>query len=110
MCSILEELHHYVPTEKVTLNLTLPTGESRPLNSELFHRILLGGDQLTAARARSGCAARADHDSSGKRLSGLLPVTEDWHAKMCYLKVRIYIGHLILIMLAYMSGTLECSI
>ena len=108
MCSILEELHHYVPTEKVTLNLALPTGESRPLDSESFYRILLGGDQLTAARARSGCSARADHDSSGKRLSGLLPVTEDWHAKMCYLKVRMYIRHLIL-MLAYMSGTLECS-
>ena len=64
MFSILEELHHYVPTDKVTLNLTLPNGESRPLDSESFHRILLGGDQLTAARARSGCSARADHDSS----------------------------------------------
>lgn len=68
MCSILKELHHYVPTEKVTLNLTLPTGESKPLDSELFHRILLGGDQLTAARACSGCSARIDHDSSGKTL------------------------------------------
>lgn len=87
MCSILKELHHYVPTEKVTLNLTLPTGESKPLDSELFHRILLEGDQLTAARARSGCSARIDHDSSGKRLCGLLPVIEDWHAKICYLKV-----------------------
>ena len=109
MCSILEELHRYVPTEKVTLNLTLPSGESRPLDSELFHRILLGGDKLTAARARSGCSARADHDSSGRRLSGLLPVTEDWHAKMCYLKVSVCIRHLILIILAYMSGILECS-
>ena len=91
MCSILNELHNYVPTEKVTLNLTLPTGNSRPLDSEVFHRILLGGDQLTAARARSSCMARADHGSSRKRLCGVLPVIEDWHAKMCYLKVSIHI-------------------
>jgi len=89
MCFILKELHRYVPTESTTLNLKLPTGELKPLDSEVFHRILLGGDQLTAARARSGSSARADHSSSGKRLSGLLPVIEDWHAKMCYLKVSI---------------------
>ena len=51
MCSVLKELHRYVPTEIVTLNLILPTGESKPINSELFQQILLGGDQLTAACA-----------------------------------------------------------
>ena len=90
MCFILKEIHRYVPTEMITLNLTLPTGESKPVDSELFHRILLGGDQLTAARARSACSARLDHGSSGKRLCGILPVMEDWHAKMCYLKVSSY--------------------
>ena len=88
MCVILKELHHYVPAETVTLNLTLPTGGSKPLNSENFHRILLGGDQLTAACTRSGCEARVDHGSSQRRLCGVLPVIEDWHSKMCYLKVR----------------------
>lgn len=84
MCLILKELHKY---EQVTLKLALPTGDFKLLNSEVFHRTLLGGDQLTAARTRSSCLARVDHGSSGKRLSGVLPVIEDWHAKMCYLKV-----------------------
>jgi len=91
MCLILKELHSYVPTKRVTLDLLLPTGISRPLNSEIFHRILLGGDQLTAAR---NCMARVDHGSSGKRLSGVLPVIEDWHAKMCFLKVSAFRFHL----------------
>ena len=42
MCFILKEIHCYVPTEMITLNLTVPTGESKPINSELFYQILLG--------------------------------------------------------------------
>ena len=87
MCTILSDLHKYIPAESITLQLPLPSGNTKPLQNEIFHRLLLGGDQLTVARARSGCSARADHSSSGQRLSGILPVTEDWHAKMCFLKV-----------------------
>jgi len=54
----------------------------RLLDSEVFHRTLLGGGPVAAARTRS-CLARVDHDSSGKKLSGVLPMIEDWHAKMC---------------------------
>ena len=87
MCTILHHIHQYIPSKTTTLNLLLPSGDVKNINSELFHRVLLGGDQLTVARARSACAARSDHGSSGQRLCGLLPVFEDWHAKMCYLKV-----------------------
>ena len=90
MCFILTEIHHYVSTEMITLTLTLPTGESKPIDSELFHRILLGEDRLTAAHARSVCSACLDHGSSGKRLCGILLVMEDWHRKMCYLKLSSY--------------------
>ena len=43
MCSILKELHNYVPAERVTLKLALPTGDAKLLDTENFHRILLGG-------------------------------------------------------------------
>ena len=72
MCSILKEVHHYLPTEKVTLNLTLPTGESRPLDSELFYRIMLGGYQLAVACAHSGCSTRIDHDPSANRSTWII--------------------------------------
>ena len=94
MCSILKELHRYVHTEMVTLNLMLPTGESKPTNSELFQRILLGGDQLTAACAHNGCSACLDHGSSGKRLCGILLVMEDWHKnKLLESKFLFHIMH-----------------
>ena len=79
LCLILKELHNYVPTEKVTLDLTLPTGDLRGLDSKIFHRILLGGDQLTAAHTHSSCLAHVDHGSSGKRLCEVLPVIGTIH-------------------------------
>ena len=61
------------------------------MDEEIYHQILLGGDQLTVARARGSVAVRADHIahvcSRRDRLEGLLPVVEDWHAKQCLLKV-----------------------
>ena len=48
----------------------------------LYHKLLLGGDQLTIARSRSSIAIRADHDLAREHLEGLLPVVEDWHTKM----------------------------
>jgi len=33
------------------------------VDDELFHQILLGGDQLTVARARGSITARLDHQS-----------------------------------------------
>ena len=89
MCSILDELHTYVPMSPVTKQFVLHDNED-PVETEdmVFHRILLGGDQLTVARCRGSAAARSDHQTSLDRLKGLIPVTEDWHAKRTFLMVR----------------------
>ena len=61
---------------------------------ETFHQILLGGDQLTAARCPGSAAARSDSDTrrqSKQRLHGLIPLSEYWHAKLRLCKVRIII-------------------
>ena len=48
---------------------------------------LFGGDQLTCVRARSANWLRCSHDSPEFALQGIVPVVEDWHARMCLLRV-----------------------
>ena len=48
---------------------------------------LLGGDQLTVVRIRSTQALRDTLDSATERYEGLIPVIEDWHAKVILLQV-----------------------
>ena len=52
-----------------------------------FSKILLGGDQLTAARARGTQAIRRTESTPANRLQGLIPVIEDWHVRMSLMKV-----------------------
>ena len=45
MCTIMEQLHTYVPTVSVTKELPVEgTGDSVLLDDYNFHRILVGGD------------------------------------------------------------------
>ena len=78
----MEKLHEYVPAKSVT-------NEVSDDEDYLYHKLLLGGDQLTIARSRSSIAIRADHDLAREHLEGLLPVVEDWHmhTKMTLVKV-----------------------
>ncbi len=38
---------------------------------------------LTAKRARGGKDIRSNSERGKDRLEGLIPVVEDWHAKVC---------------------------
>ena len=87
MTKIMDHMHTYVPSVSQCNIVTLPNEDTFEDKKDVFHRILLGGDQLTVARARGSIAIRQDHDSSEQRLDGLLPIVEDWHAKQCLLKV-----------------------
>lgn len=50
---------------------------------------LPAGDQMTTAHAR-GCIKLQDNSENNfDKLRGLLPVVEDWHAKVCFMQVRI---------------------
>ena len=46
-----------------------------------------GGDQMTVARTRGTQRIRSNAERGKERLEGLVPVIEDWHAKMCFLGV-----------------------
>ena len=88
MVDILHELHRFVPSKSETTDVPVPnSGEVRSLSEISFHRLLFGGDQLTAKRARAGVRIRNNSTNSADRLEGLLPVAEDWHAKVVFLEV-----------------------
>ena len=87
MCTIMDEIHNLVPSKSASSLQVLPNGEAQLFEAETYHQILLGGDQLTAARCRGSIAARCDDDTSKGRLHGLVPVAEDWHAKYRLCKV-----------------------
>ncbi len=52
-----------------------------------FHRIIVGGDMLTAARARGCQRLRKCGQRALEQLDGVLPVCEDWLAKWVLLGV-----------------------
>ena len=87
---ILEELQKFAPSKSQTTNVPVPnTSEVRSLKEITFHRLLFGGDQLTAKRARAGVRIRNNSVNNADRLEGLLPVAEDWHAKVVFLEVSV---------------------
>ena len=42
---------------------------------------VFGGDQLTVIRARSAIKMKVNSHTPSKKLCGIIPVVEDWHAK-----------------------------
>ena len=79
---------NYVPLTVTEKSATIAsTGEEVPLTKTRCHQVLLGGDQLTVARARSAIRSVGNSDSSSQKLSGVMPVVEDLHVKLTLLSV-----------------------
>lgn len=89
MCCIMESLQKYVPQRSETSSITLPSGQTIPMDTTRFSPVLFGGDQLTTARARGARSLRLNHDDAIDRFEGIIPVVEDWHARVHLLEVRI---------------------
>ena len=87
MSRIMDELHKYVPAKDIHCQNILPNGETDEETTEKLYQVLFGGDQLTVARARSAIGMRRTHDSNKEKLQGLIPVVEDWHARVTLLQV-----------------------
>jgi L1 cell adhesion molecule like protein len=88
MIDIMSHLQQYVPTYSVTSELTDPdSNETIPGVADYFHYILFGRDQLTVERATGSKNKRINECRGLERLEGLRPVIEDWHSKVCLLKV-----------------------
>ena len=50
---------------------------------------LVGGDQLTTAHGRRCIKVKENSENNLDKLCGLLSVIEDWHAKVCFVEVRV---------------------
>ena len=84
MAEIMQHLHGYVPYEEYKEDISVVDSEGVDIHVELhkanMHPILLGGDQLTAARARGVRKCKVNDE-------GLIPVAEDWHTRLNFLGV-----------------------
>ena len=88
MVQIMSILHQYVPTVQFTEDCYISEiDETAQVPGAFHHPILIGGDQLTAARGRGAKKAKVHADSATSRLEGLIPVAEDWHTKVTLLQV-----------------------
>ena len=90
MSAILTHLHQYVPCITYTESKTYSNGETETIEKAKIHSILLGGDQLTAARARHSIKAKLNSQTPEKQLIGIIPVMEDWHTKANFLGVSTH--------------------
>lgn len=95
MIDIIFHHHKYVPTAQSTETYCAEQSlddcnEVVPVDYTRFHKILYGGDQLTTARMRGSQLDRVTSDTGVNRLKGIIPVFEDWHAKVVLLQVPIY--------------------
>lgn len=82
---ILEEYKKYLPCKNIIL--TEPIPDTDITQDKEYVCTLLGGDYLSVARARGAQHIRRTSELEMHRLDGMLPVTEDWHAKVCLLEV-----------------------
>lgn len=86
MLSILDSLYKYVP--KISIDEEVSVGETKyAFSTDATHTILLGGDQMTAARCRGCQLIRNNSNSDSMKLNGFQPFAEDWHAKVVLLEV-----------------------
>ena len=79
MIDIMHTLHQYVPINS--------EDSEHGSHKSTVHKVLFGGDQLTAARARGCRDLRLNSDTTIGQLNGLIPVAEDWHTSVALLSV-----------------------
>lgn len=82
------DFHHYVPTKRLTNQVTINGLDRTEVNEQLYP-LALGGDQLSVARYRGSKVIRRISTTPSKRLEGLFATVEDWHTQVVLLKVYI---------------------
>ena len=88
MVQIMTDIHQYVPQVEYQEQLVVPsTNEMVTVCKARTHKILLGGDQLSQARARTALRVKSNGETPSARLEGFILTVEDWHAKLCLFEV-----------------------
>ena len=89
MVDILKDIHKYVPSVPYSKQKLLSTGVVTTEEKASMHRIVVGGDQLAAARIRAAQKGKLNGQTPLSRLEGIISVAEDWHTKANFLGVSI---------------------
>ena len=93
MIKALEHIQQYAPSKEVEQELIFPhqTGQETVVKfvEKKYQTTIVSGDQLTVSRIRGSQKIRGNSDTSEQRLDRLLPVSDDWHSKMCFMEVRL---------------------
>lgn len=88
MVDILTTLHQYVLLHEVQVTTSKSDAQvDGTATTELLHKVLFGGDLLTAIRAKRAQHIRQNSEHPVGRLEGFIPVAEDWHAKVVLMEV-----------------------
>ena len=91
MVDILTTLHQYIPLYEVQgTSREAGAQADEPVTIEMLHKVLFGGDLLTAVRAKGAQRIRQNSEHPVGRLEGFIPVAEDWHAKVVLMEVCHY--------------------
>jgi len=88
MTRILLALNKYVPCNTVEKTVCVEGQEYTQEETQLGPHLIFG-DQLTSARVCGATALRSFHKTSLTRLKGYIPVTSDWHSRLCYVTVSM---------------------
>lgn len=88
MADIMEHLQQYVPSKRISELFQVSESKEVAIEIDYFCHILFGGDQLTVACARGAQGVLCNSHNGFDRLEGLVPVVEDWYAKVTLMKVN----------------------
>ena len=94
MCSVLDSFNAYVPMKESTKCVEV-NGEIYFYDDTKLIQLLLFGDQLTVARARSASQLRDTHTNTRDTLQGFVPVIADWHTRICLLEASALVTSLV---------------
>ena len=86
MVEILEHYQQYIPHGNVNVNVP---GSTETVDKQYITTLIVR-DYLSASRARGGQIIRSNSEFQEHGLGGIMPVAEDWHAKVCLMEVRMF--------------------
>ena len=81
---IMTEMQKYTPSIKKTATVLVADREYQ-VKHDVLHPLLFGGDQLTVKNA---CSAQTAKSAEPLELGRLVPVFEDWYARVALLNVN----------------------
>ena len=87
MTDILEHIQQYAPVKEIQKERSVPVTPKLIDDDQLHQIIPVGGNYSSVAQARGSQLIRINSECSRDKMEQMLPVAEDWHAKLCLLEV-----------------------